>query len=131
MKPMLSTTDYDTLRELVKYTAAPNRAKEIKQLTQELNKAVVLDDDKLDTGIVKLNSTVDVLNIELGKRMSLKIVLPASANVQENKISILAPIGIALIGFKENDTIQWEMPSGITHLKIIRVNNEETGVSEP
>ncbi len=126
MKPILSTTDYNILRELIKNTSASQRTKEIKQLTEELNKAIVLDDNQVGNSVVRLNSIVDVVNIDLGKRMSFKIVLPAAANVQENKISVFAQMSIALIGFKENDVVQWEMPSGKTYLKIIHVNNEET-----
>lgn len=125
MKPILSITDHDILRELIKRTSTAQRTKEIKQLTQELDKAIVLTEDKLDTRVVRLNSIVEVVNIELGKKVSIKIVLPNEANLKENKVSVFAPLSVALIGFKENDTIEWDMPSGKSNLKILRVNNAE------
>lgn len=130
MKPILSVTDHDILRELIKHTSTAQRTKEIKQLTRELDKAIVLTEDKLDAGVVRLNSIVDVVNIELGKKVSIKIVMPNAANLKENKVSIFALLPIALIGFKENDTVEWDMPSGKSHLKIIRVNNTEIEVTK-
>jgi regulator of nucleoside diphosphate kinase len=55
--------------------------------------------------------------------MKIQIVLPSLANVTERKISILAPLSVAIIGFKENDQVDWELPAGIKTLKIIAVEN--------
>ena len=55
--------------------------------------------------------------------MKIQIVLPSSADVKQSKISILAPLSVAIIGFKENDQVDWELPAGIKTLKIVAVSN--------
>ena len=49
--------------------------------------------------------------------------MPSQSNIKEGKVSILAPICVAIIGFKENDEVEWQLPSGIKTLKIIAVAN--------
>ena len=54
--------------------------------------------------------------------MKIQIVMPSQSNIKEGKV-ILAPICVAIIGFKENDEVEWQLPSGIKTLKIIAVAN--------
>ena len=55
--------------------------------------------------------------------MKIQIVMPSQSNIKEGKISILAPLSVAIIGFKENDQVDWLLPSGNKALKIITVIN--------
>ena len=121
MKPTISTKDYYTLRRLINYISPGYGSKEINQLEEELNKATVLDDDKLKDNIVKLNSHVEMRDEQSGKITSFKIVLPEQADFKANKISVLAPIAIALIGFKEGDKFKWQLPGGLKSIRIVKV----------
>ncbi len=56
--------------------------------------------------------------------MKIQVVLPENADFKNGKISILAPLATALIGFSENDSVTWNMPSGETKLKVLSVSNE-------
>ena len=58
------------------------------------------------------------------KEMDLTIVMPDKANIKENKISIMAPIGTALIGFRQGQKVKWEVPSGNKTFTILEVNND-------
>ncbi len=58
--------------------------------------------------------------------MKVQIVLPEKSNIKDGKISILAPLGTALIGFSENDSVVWNMPAGEIQLRILSVSNEQT-----
>jgi len=119
--PVFSATDYQLLRELILKSKNSINAKEIGQLSQELDRAVISKDKILDNSIIKINSFVTIEDVGAKKQMKIQIVLPSMANVQERKISILAPLSVAVIGFKENDEVDWELPSGIKTLKIIAV----------
>lgn len=55
--------------------------------------------------------------------MKIQIVMPSQSNIKEGKVSVLAPLSIAIIGFKENDLVDWLLPSGNKALKIITVTN--------
>lgn len=57
--------------------------------------------------------------------MNIQIVMPSQSNINEGKVSILAPLCVAVIGFKENDEVEWQLPSGIKTLKVIAVTNSK------
>ena len=127
--PTFCKTDYNFLRELILKSKNATNAKEANQLSQELDRAVISKEDELDNSIVRINSYVTIEDVKANKQMKIQIVLPSSSDVKEGKISILAPLSVAIIGFKENDEVDWELPAGIKTLKIIAVNNPSVNVS--
>jgi len=127
--PTFCKTDYNFLRELILKSKNATNAKEANQLSQELDRAVISKESELDNSIVRINSYVTIEDVKAKKQMKIQIVLPSSSDVKEGKISILAPLSVAIIGFKENDEVDWELPAGIKTLKIIAVNNPSVNVS--
>jgi len=95
------------------------------QLEAELKRAEIVDNSMLPSDVVSLNSSVTVKEMRSGSRMTLKIVIPELANVKEKKVSILSPIGTALIGFRKADVVQWTVPSGEKTFLIENVTQEE------
>jgi regulator of nucleoside diphosphate kinase len=130
MKPVLSEKDFQIIHDLIKNQSAVQQTKEIRYLSEELKKAKIVKDDKIGPDIVQMNSHVQIEDPESGKIMDFQIVLPSQANLQDKKISILAPIGIALIGFKKNQIVEWQMPAGKKTMKITEVNNAKILVKE-
>ena len=55
------------------------------------------------------------------------IGLPDKADIKQRKISILSPIGTALIGFRQGENIRWQVPSGKKTFTILEVNNAKKG----
>ncbi len=123
MKPILSEKDFQIIHDLIKNQSAVQQTKEIRFLAEELKRAKVVKDNKIAGDIVQLNSTVQVEDQSTNKTMDFQIVLPSQADLKANKISILAPIGIALIGFKKDQLVEWQMPAGKRTLKIVKVEN--------
>jgi regulator of nucleoside diphosphate kinase len=121
--PTLTITDYNLLRELAKNAKDSTNIREIALLNQELDRAIINKDGILDETVVRINSHVLVEDLKAGKQMKIQIVLPSQSNLKENKISILAPLCVAIIGFKENDVVEWQLPAGIKTLKIITVTH--------
>jgi regulator of nucleoside diphosphate kinase len=121
--PTLTITDYNLLRELAKNAKDSTNIREIALLNQELDRAIINKDGILDETVVRINSHVVVEDLKAGKQMKIQIVLPSQANLKENKISILAPLCVAIIGFKENDVVEWQLPAGVKTLKIITVTH--------
>ena len=119
LKPIISESVYKILYNLV----TRKKSTEVKQLGKELSKAQIVKDVLLGTKIVSLNSIVEFISSTLIKPIRMQIVLPEEANLGQRKISIFAPISIALLGFKESDHFIWEMPSGFKKLTIIKVLN--------
>ncbi len=123
MKPIISEKDFQIIHDLIKNQSAIQQTKEIKYLAEELKKAKVVKDNKIGAEVVQLYSHVQVEDQSNQNTMDFQIVLPSQANLKEKKISILAPIGIALIGFKKGQDVEWQMPAGKKTLKITEVQN--------
>lgn len=121
--PVLTITDYNILRELTKNAKDSTNIREIALLTQELDRAVINKEGIVDENIVRMNSQVTIEDVNSKQQMKVQIVMPSQSNLKEGKVSILAPLCVAIIGFKENDEVEWQLPSGIKTLKIIAVAN--------
>jgi regulator of nucleoside diphosphate kinase len=121
--PVLTITDYNILRELVKNAKDSTNIREIALLTQELDRAIVNKEGLFDQSIVRMNSHVVIEEVNTKQQMKIQIVMPSQSNIKEGKVSILAPLCVAIIGFKENDEVEWQLPSGIKTLKIMTVTN--------
>jgi regulator of nucleoside diphosphate kinase len=91
------------------------------QLREEIKNAFVFDDDKLPDDVVSLYSEAKIANTSNQQEFTFKLVLPKNANIKLQKVSVFAPISIALWGYQTGDIIKWEMPDGIKEFKIIAV----------
>lgn len=99
--------------------------KSLQKLSEELKEAQIVDNEKMPSDIIRFNSKATLV-FENGIEKTLQLVIPTERDVNNNKVSILAPMGAALIGYAEGDTIIWDFPGGTHHLKIAQVNQEET-----
>ncbi|SFQ40256.1 GreA/GreB family elongation factor [Parafilimonas terrae] len=97
------------------------------ELTAELKKATLVDNADFPPDVVGLNSKVRIKTDDKNEEMELMIVTPDKANIKEKKISIMAPIGTALIGFREGQKVKWKVPSGHKTFTILNVMNDYGG----
>jgi regulator of nucleoside diphosphate kinase len=65
-----------------------------------------------------MRSKVRLLDIDAGKEVVYSLVFPNEADLDQGKISVLAPIGTAMIGYKVGDVIEWEVPAGLRRLQV-------------
>lgn len=116
----LSKSDLKLLKEhLDKSNMSPyNKEK----LRQEIKEATIYSDDELPADVVCLKSEARIANTKSGKEFTFKIVMPEEANIKAQKVSVFAPISIALFGYRTGDVINWEMPDGIQEFKILEVH---------
>ena len=92
-------------------------------LHAELKKAKLVSKDEFPANVVRLNSTVRIKPEDKDYVMELMIVTPDKADIKERKISIMSPIGTALIGFRQGENVKWQVPSGKKTFTILEVNN--------
>jgi regulator of nucleoside diphosphate kinase len=88
------------------------------RLEGELSRAIVVSGKRVSADVVTMNSRVRVTDLDTGKEATYQIVFPRDANASKNMISVLAPIGTALLGFKAGSEIEWETPGGLRRLRI-------------
>lgn len=94
-------------------------------LEEELERAEIVQDDLLPSDIVRMNSVVSFLDETTNKELTLKLVYPEELSISpEGRVSILAPIGAALIGLKVGQEIEWPLPNGkVKTLKVMSVKD--------
>lgn len=84
----------------------------LKMLAGELDKAVVVEPRQIPPNVITLNSTVCLTDADTGDEMIYTLVFPEEADMSQGKISILAPIGTGMLGYRVGDTFEWETPGG-------------------
>ncbi|MCC5451086.1 nucleoside diphosphate kinase regulator [Rheinheimera sp. UJ51] len=106
---MLSTTDYDRLDALLRAQKTTSMATET--LRQEIERSTLVAPEQLPPHVVSMNSTVRFRFAE-GKTSTLTLVYPKDLDQSGQQISMLAPVGSALLGLSIGDVINWPLPGG-------------------
>lgn len=96
----------------------------LEKLKQELKNARIVSDKKMPKDIIRLNSIVTIETLFNDIR-TYQVVTPEKSNIKENRISILAPMGLALFGYAESDKIMWQFPMGESPITIKKVEQPE------
>ena len=114
--------DEARLRGLLASRAGDRRGRDqehLLELAEELERAFVVDANDVPGGVVMLHSRVQVMDLTSGERRELTLVFPSEADPAAGRISVLAPLGCALMGYREGDIVEWEMPGGLRRLQIM------------
>jgi regulator of nucleoside diphosphate kinase len=90
-------------------------------LEEELDRAVVVDAEQLPPDVVTLDSRVQLIDLDSGEELLFAVVLPSRANADEGRISVLAPLGMAVLGYRSGDVIEWDVPGGRRRLRVTHV----------
>lgn len=106
----LSRTDSETLSRLVESAALSRDSQSAALLDEELGRARIVSDDALPAGIVALGSRVQIEDLKTGEQREVTLVLPWHASAEHARISVLSPVGSALIGLRVGDEIDWPLP---------------------
>ena len=93
-------------------------------LKTELKNARLVNKDDFPFDVVRLNSVVKIKAEDKDEIMELTLVTPDKANIKEKRISVMAPIGTALIGFRKGQKVKWQVPAGKRTFTILEVVNE-------
>lgn len=90
-------------------------------LYEELERARVVDAEEIAADVVTMQAEVCVRDSETGVSREYTLVSPTQADLASGRISVLAPLGTALLGYREGDEVEWQMPGGVRRLRIERV----------
>lgn len=119
----ITQTDMEKLRGLVegRRSTSARDQENLAMLTNELERAEIVRSDSISTDAVIMDSHVLVRDLNSGIDSSYTLVFPRDADIAQGKISILAPIATALLGYREGDEIEWPTPGGWRRLRIVKV----------
>jgi regulator of nucleoside diphosphate kinase len=128
---IIEENEFLTLEKLLKLNQVDktNTIKShILKLQEELRNAIIVTENKMPKDVVRLNSVVTVNSQDGLWIKTFKLVLPSESNILENKISLLLPMGTAVLGYAKEDTILWDFPGGLKELKVLDVIQTEKSV---
>jgi len=120
---IITSKDQERLEKLIQLQeefAAGSKAP-LQALKAELKRAVISDPQNIPHDVITMRSQVLLKDLSSGEEMVYTLVYPDEADMLEGKISVLAPIGMAILGYRENDTVEWAIPEGIAHLKVEKI----------
>jgi regulator of nucleoside diphosphate kinase len=121
---MISHEDFNRI-ELVIAEGRTSRSDRDRQnldrLDRELRRARRVAVAERPADVVALEAEVTVRDLDDQTEATYQLVLPAKADVARNRLSVLAPIGAALLGYRRGDQIDWPVPGGRRRLRIERV----------
>ena len=113
------------LSENAEYDAAKDEQRDIEARIEELEgilkNAEVVVEDEVDLDKINVGCTIKVFDVTFDEEMEFKIVGSTEANSLQNKISNESPVGHALLGKKEGETVQVETQAGMIHYKILEI----------
>lgn len=113
-------TEKDYLR--LKNTLSARDIQDFEDLDLELERAKIISETEVPPDLVTMNTKLRYKNLSDSREQTITIVFPADANTEEQKVSVLAPIGSALIGLRQGQAINWMFPGGKTRrLEVIEV----------
>ncbi len=92
-------------------------------LANELGRAKIVKKEDFPEKGVRINSKVTILDLDTKNKMEFTLVMPQFADMGQKKVSILTPMGAALIGFQQGNTVEWKLPAGLKKFEIISVVN--------
>jgi regulator of nucleoside diphosphate kinase len=120
---VLTATDERRLGQLVRAKASELDPKTLELLEEELQRATIVEPSRIPANVVTMNSVVSFEDVDTGQRSEVTLVYPSAASGMAGRVSILAPIGSALLGLSVGDSIDWPVPGGRSrHLKVTAVH---------
>lgn len=123
MKRNIHITSMDVQRlhsmiEKAQYDASKENKFYLSKLSDELAHATIVESKDIPSHIITMNSQVRVIDLNYDEESLYTLVYPEDADIINHKLSILAPIGTALLGYSIGDTIDWDVPEGSIKLYI-------------
>lgn len=119
---VISETDFDRLSHLMESPRyRTTHATLMRELKQELANGKVVAPERLPKGVVTMNSKVRIRDMGSDELETYTLVYPDDANIDENKLSVLAPLGAALLGARTSQVIRIEVPAGRRRLRVERI----------
>jgi regulator of nucleoside diphosphate kinase len=120
-KICITKQDHARLGELLLVSANQRERSDLAELAAELGRATILEEKDIPSSLVTMNSKIVLKDLDTGEKMVFTLVYPDEANIEAGKISVISPIGTAVLGYAAGDEISWNVPAGKRRIKIVEV----------
>lgn len=112
----ITEADMKRLRPLLE--GVKNSRDDLRSLQAELEQARVLAPTEIPPDVITMNSKARLRDLDTNEEMIFTLVFPGNANIEQDKISVVAPIGTAMLGHRVGDEFEWEVPAGAVRLRV-------------
>lgn len=112
----ITEADMKRLRPLLE--GVKNSRDDLRSLQAELEQARVLAPTEIPPDVITMNSKARLRDLDTKEEMIFTLVFPGNANIEQDKISVVAPIGTAMLGHRVGDEFEWEVPAGAVRLRV-------------
>lgn len=119
----ITSQDLQRLRHVIGSTAnvsALDRT-HLEMLSVELDRAIIVDDENIPRDVIRMRTRVRIRDSVSQQSHDYTLVYPWEADVHLNLLSVLAPLGTALLGYREGDRINWPLPGGARELHVEKI----------
>ena len=121
---IVTKKEYEIFKKLIEtsHTVDPIEKKSHRKLYEELKTATIVNEREFPKKVVRLNSIVTI-QTSIGRKDGMQLVLPSEGDLSKRKLSIMSPMGSALLGYVEGDKVPWILPMGTEDILIEKVIN--------
>lgn len=122
-KIMITAEDFERLQALVasKVVRVVSASDHLDDLQAELNRAQVVSPGSVAEDVVTMDSIVMLRDLDTGETETYTLVYPDRADIANHRLSVLAPIGTAILGYRVGDELRWRVPAGWRRLRVEQV----------
>lgn len=119
----VTSQDLQRLRHVIGSTVSTSTLDRghIEMLSDELDRAIIVDDDDIPPDVIRMRTHVRIRDASSQQSEEYTLVYPWEADVHLNLLSVLAPLGTALLGYREGDRIDWHLPGGLRELHVEKI----------
>ncbi len=119
----ITDTDARRLRSLLdRYEELPTSStRELRRLRNELDRARIVPSREVEDDVVTMNSQVVLQDLDSGQEYTCTLCYPDDGDVDPGSLSVLAPVGTAILGYREGSVIEWDVPAGHRRFRIEKV----------
>ncbi len=119
----ITDNDMRRLRELILTAREFGKEDEkyLQELEKELDRAKTVKPADVPADVITMNTEAVLRNLDTDEKVTYKLVFPGEADINKGHVSILAPIGTALLGYSVGDTVEWKVPAGLVRLKVEKI----------
>jgi regulator of nucleoside diphosphate kinase len=89
-------------------------------IEQELDRAEIVERKAIPRDVITMNSEVRLKDLDSGEIKAYRLIFPTQSRT-DNSVSVLAPIGTAMLGYRKGAIIKWPVPKGVRRLKVLEV----------
>jgi regulator of nucleoside diphosphate kinase len=124
----ITEADMKRLHPLIE--SIKNTRDDVRALQAELEHACIVTPADVPPDVITMNSKARLRDLETGEEMVFTLAFPGNANIENDKISVVAPIGTAMLGQRVGDELEWEVPGGLVRLRVEEVLYQPEAVGD-